>query len=77
MILPNKITHPSESLLFISKFILKELLASDALFDDLYDLVKKQCPKKLSLERFILCLNFLFIVGRVEVEDETIKAKLK
>ncbi|MEZ8661763.1 ABC-three component system middle component 6 [Vibrio cyclitrophicus] len=75
--MPNKFVHPSDSLLFISKFVLEALCARDLHFDDLYDSVCKQYPKNLSLEKFILSINFLYITGRVEKSNEIIKAKFR
>ncbi|MEZ8148389.1 ABC-three component system middle component 6 [Enterovibrio norvegicus] len=75
MIMPNKIVIPSDSLIYISKFILENVSSDPIDFDNLYENVNDVYPKTLSMERFVLCLNFLFIIGRIEESNDFIKAK--
>ncbi|WP_366665035.1 ABC-three component system middle component 6 [Vibrio jasicida] len=77
MIMPNKFVHPSDSLLFISKFVLESLQSHDSDFEDLFESVCKKYPKDLSIEKFILSINFLYITGRIEKSNEIIKAKFR
>lgn len=75
MLMPSKIVTPSESLIYISKFILEKVNKRSMSFDSLYESVSKSYPKELPMEKFLLSVNFLFIIGRIEEADEIIKAK--
>lgn len=74
MILPNKYVRPTESLIYISKFILESLQKKELSFDELYDEVKRLYPKCLNFDSFVLSINFLYIIGRIEESNETIRA---
>jgi hypothetical protein len=43
-------------------------------FNDLLDLVNKSYPKHVTIEKLQQCLDFLFIIGKVELQNETFKA---
>lgn len=77
MIMPSKLVHPSDSLLFISKFVLEVVQEGALSFEELYTSVSQKYPKNLSLDKFILSINFLYITGRIEQSNEIIKAKLR
>lgn len=74
MILPTKVVKPIDSLYCISAYVI-ELLSSrnGVIFDDLLDEINLTYPKVVTLETLQQCLDFLFILGKVELEDEIIK----
>lgn len=77
MIMPTKIVKPVDSLFSISAYIisvLQELKSID--IDKLYEKINKKYYKKITFEQLLLSLNFLFIVDKVELKNETITIKL-
>ncbi|WP_404936355.1 ABC-three component system middle component 6 [Pseudoalteromonas sp. SG43-6] len=76
MILPNKSIRPVDSLFCISSFIVELLSKNNLCVDSIHYELQKSYPKSVSVETVISCINFLYILGKVEMENETIKAKL-
>jgi len=76
MLMPTKIIKPVDSLFSISAFILKTLNKKNLNLDRLHDEVNKIYYKKVSLEKIILSLNFLYITDKVRIENETITINL-
>lgn len=76
MILPNKVIKPNESLLYLSSRILPKVTPIGISFDELYDSVNLSLTPRIGVEKFILCLNFLYIIGKLEVQNEIVKVKL-
>jgi len=77
MLMPTKIVKPVDSLFSISAYIIKivsEIKVMD--IDNLYKELNKSYYKEISFEQFLLSLNFLFIIDRVELRNETITIKL-
>jgi len=74
--MPTKIIKPVDSLFSISAFILKTLNKKNLNLDRLHDEVNKIYYKKVSLEKIILSLNFLYITDKVRIENETITINL-
>ncbi|EPD6760206.1 ABC-three component system middle component 6 [Vibrio parahaemolyticus] len=74
MLMPSKIVTPSDSIIFISKFVLEKVAVRSMSFDSLYESVSKSYPKELPMEKFLLSINFLFVIGKLEEADEIIKA---
>ncbi len=74
MLMPSKIVTPSDSIIYISKFILEKVGERSISLDSLYESVSKSYPKSLSMDKFLLSVNFLFIIGKLEEADEIIKA---
>ncbi len=75
MILPTKIVKPVDSLYCISAYAIEQLKANENMaFDDLLDKLNSVYPKKITMEKMQQCLDFLFIIGKLELENETIKA---
>ena len=78
MIMPSKIIKPIDSLLCISAYIIDALNKVDGIdFDDLLDNLNQTYPKEVSIERLQQCLDFLFIINKLEVEYETNKIVLR
>lgn len=76
MILPNKSIKPVDSLFCISSFVIELLIKDELSVDSVHSELQKIYPKSVSVETVISCINFLYIIGKVEMENETIKAKL-
>ena len=76
MILPNKSIKPVDSLFCISSFVIELLIKDELSVDNVHSELQKVYPKSVSVETVISCINFLYIIGKVEMENETIKAKL-
>lgn len=72
MLMPTKIIKPIDSLFSISAYVLKVLHRQNLNIDKLHDEVNKVYYKKVSIEKIILSLNFLYITGKVRIENETI-----
>lgn len=72
-VLPNKIIKPIDSILCIGSKILSILIISNKLnIDQLY----KELPSEISFEKYLLCLDFLFIIGTIEARNEIIKIRM-
>ncbi len=72
MLMPTKIIQPVDSLFSISAYVLRVLHSQNLNIDKLHDEVNKIYYKKISLEKIILSLNFLYIADKVRIENETI-----
>lgn len=72
MIMPSKIVQPVDSLVSISASILKILNQAPMNIDDLHEEVNKQYYKSISIEKLLLCLDFLFIVNKIKDENEIV-----
>ena len=75
MILPSKSVKPIDSLFCISAYLVKILSFHETYdIETLYEKLQEIYPKKISIETYLLCINYLFIIRKLEVEkDETIK----
>ena len=76
MLMPTKIIKPVDSLFSISAYVLKVLHTQNLTIDKLHNEVNKVYYKKISLEKIILSLNFLYITNKVRIENETITINL-
>lgn len=77
MIMPTKIIQPVDSLISISSVVL-DILKNEAMpLDDLLDRLNEKYYKKISIEKLILCIDFLYIINKVESNDETITINIR
>ena len=76
MILPTKTIKPVDALFCISSYIIDAAVGKELTVDEIHEKVNKSYPKGISIEILLLCLNFLFIIGKLENSNETIKIKL-
>lgn len=76
MLMPNKIIKPVDSLFSISAFILKIVNEQKLTIDEIHESLNRAYYKKVSLEKVLLSLNFLYQIGKVELNDETITIKI-
>ena len=77
MIMPSKSIKPIDSLFCIGSFVVG-LLEDDegTCLDDVYDVLNAYYPKNVDFERFLHSLDYLYIIGCIEVRDEIVKLKL-
>ena len=76
MILPTKSIKPVDSLFCISSFIIDILKKEELCIDAIHNRLVSLYPKAISIESIISSINFLYIIGKVEMENEIIKIKL-
>jgi len=76
MIMPTKIIKPVDSLICISSAVLKLLKTEDLLLDDLFEQLNATYYQKVSMDTLLLCLDFLYLIDKVEQKNATLKAKL-
>lgn len=72
MILPTKTIQPVDSLVSISATILEILKIKTMSIDDLHEEFNTKYYKKISIEKLILAINFLFITNIIKDNDEII-----
>lgn len=75
MIMPTKIVKPVDSLLNISSEILKFLKEESLNVDNLREKVNQSYYKMISIEKILLCLDFLYIIDKIEENNAIITAK--
>lgn len=75
MIIPTKIVKPVDSLLAISAEILKIIKVESLTVDHLLEKVNNSYCKIISIEKLLLCLDFLYIIDKIERENEIITAR--
>ena len=73
MILPNKVIKPIDSLLNIGAYILSIIEKKDATIDDIVKQINKIYPKKISIEKVLLCLDFLYATCKIELNNHKVK----
>ncbi len=72
MILPTKTIKPVDSLFCISSYIVDALEDKALSVDEIAEKLDKSYPKKITIEVVLLCLNYLFIIGKLEAHNETV-----
>ena len=75
MIMPTKIVKPVDSLLAISSEILKIIKVESLTVDNLLEKLNNSYYKIISIEKLLLCLDFLYIIDKIEGENEIITAR--
>lgn len=76
MILPSKTIKPIDSLLYVSSCVIKEMGDQSYSVDEVLAIINKSAPKAISIETLLLCFNYLYIIGKLESENEAFKIKL-
>ena len=73
MVMPNKVVKPIDSLVAVGGFI-KEILHNENPIDvnSLFYKLNNQYPVNITVEKYILTLDFLFVIGIIFFEDEVI-----
>ena len=77
MIMPTKIVKPADSVISISAYILKILKNGSINTDDLIKKLNEIYYKEISIEKMILCIDFLFIIGKIRSDDDFIELNLR
>jgi hypothetical protein len=70
--MPTKIIKPVDSLISLSSTIIEILKENSMNIDDLLLEFNARYYKKITIEKLILCLDFLFIIDKIKDEHETI-----
>lgn len=76
MLMPTKIVKPVDSIFSISAYILKILKNGSIDTDGLIKELNKIYYKKISIEKMLLCLDFLFIIGKIRSDNDIIELNL-
>ena len=76
MILPNRSIKPIDSLFCIASYVIDIAKGNELTLDEIYKQLLKSYPKSISIENVILCINYLYIIGKLETKNEIIKIKL-
>lgn len=76
MILPSKTIRPVDSLFCISSYIVEAIGETESTIDDIFETINNSYPKSISIDIIILCLDYLYIIGKLECVNETVKIKL-
>ena len=72
MLMPTKIIKPVDSIFSISAFVIKALEVNDMSMDELIEEVNNTYYKKISLDKLVLSLNFLYLINKVDLKNEII-----
>lgn len=76
MVMPTKIVKPVDSLIAISAYIIQILKNKNMNIDDLLDALNQAYYKKIDIRKLLMCLDFLFMCGKIRNEDDVIKLNL-
>jgi len=72
MIMPTKVIKPVDSLISLSSTIIEILKENSMNIDDLLIEFNTKYYKKITIEKLILCLDFLFMIDKIKDENEII-----
>ena len=76
MIMGNKIVKVEDALITIGGFILSILKSKTLSLDELYFLLNEKYPKKISFEKFIYTVDFLYMINKIEIyKDDILRLK--
>jgi hypothetical protein len=73
MILPRKTIDPVDSLISISAILIEILKSKSFGLDDLLEEFNEKYYKKISIEKLILAIDFLYLTGIIQDNNEVIK----
>ena len=77
MIMPTKIVKPADSIISISACILKILKNGSINTDDLLRELNMVYFKEITIEKMLLCIDFLFIIGKIRSDNDIIELNLR
>ena len=75
MLIPTKIIQPVDSLISISATTIEILKKKEMNLDDLLEEFNFRYYKKITIEKLMLSLDFLFLIDKVGYKNETITIK--
>ena len=76
MILPSKTIQPVDSLISISAIIIEILKETNMSLDDLLEVFNKRYYKKITIEKLILAVDFLYMTDKIMDNNEIIKISI-
>ena len=76
MIMPTKIIQPVDSLISISASVVKILQTKSLAVDNLLDELNDKYYKKITIDKLILCVDFLFLINKVKEDNGIIILKI-
>jgi len=76
MIMPTKTTKVIDSLISISAIILEILQSKSMTIDDLQEEFNNRYCKEISIDKLILCIDFLYLINKIEDNNEVIKINI-
>ena len=74
--MPTKSIKPVDSLYCIAAYIVDIAKSAQLTVDEIHERLNEAYPVNVTIENVILCLDFLYIIGKVELNNETINIKL-
>lgn len=74
--MPTKIVKPVDSIISISAYILKILKNGSINTDSLLRELNTVYFKEITIEKMLLCLDFLFIIGKIRSDNDIIELNL-
>lgn len=75
MILPSKNIKPVDSLICSGAYVMDIIINTGRLsFDEVLSTLNNSYPKKLNPENLALTINFLYILGRIDIKNDEIFA---
>lgn len=77
MILPSKTIEPVDSLISISAIVIEIIQSKKLSLDDLLHEFNNKYYKEISIEKLILAIDFLYLTGSIEDNNEIIKINIK
>ena len=75
--MPTKIVKPADSIISISAYILKILKNGSINTDDLLRELNMVYFKEITIEKMLLCIDFLFIIGKIRSDNDIIELNLR
>ncbi len=76
MLMPTKLVKPIDSVFVLSSYVLGYITRGDISIDDILMALNKEHETDVSFTKLLLCLDFLYLIGIIECDNETIKVKL-
>lgn len=77
MLMPSKTIKPVDALVCISAYLIEQAGTDAFTIDEIHEKLNRVYPKKLSFESIILCIDYLYILNKLETDKhETFKVKL-
>ena len=74
--MPTKLIKPVDSIFSISAYVIQALEANSMHIDRLLKEVNELYYKNISLDKLMLSLNFLYLINKIELNNETITIKI-
>ena len=77
MIMPTKTIEPVDSLISISAIVIEIVKSKSLGLDDLLEEFNQVYYKEISIEKLVLAIDFLYIIGRIVDNNDIIKINIK